>query len=95
MADLKEMDDYEESVEKVEQSQCDMAADAKKAEYGQEVLTLKWKAGGSLRCKMERGAVAVDGNVAYFVSYYGEMCSYNSSCKSWSDYPKCPAEVVV
>ena len=89
LADLKEMDDYKESVEKAEQSQCDMAADAKTKD-GQQELVMKWKAGGTLQCKMERGAVAVHGNVVYFLSYYGEMCSYSSSCKSWSDYPNCP-----
>ena len=91
LADLKETDDYNRSIELVEQSQlCDSAANAKQMEDGLEMLSLKWKVGGSLPCKMERGAIAVHGNVAYFMSYYGEMCSYNSSCKSWSDYPKCP-----
>ena len=67
-----------------------MAADMKKTKDGQQELIVRRKTGGTLRCKMERGSVAVNGNVAYFMSYYGEMCSYNSSCKSWSYYPKCP-----
>ena len=67
-----------------------MAADVKKTKDGQQELIVRRKTGGTLRCKMERGSVAVNGNVAYFMSYFGEMCSYNSSCKSWSYYPKCP-----
>ena len=87
LADLKEQDDYKESVEKADEFQCGMAASARN---GQKVLVLKWRVGGNLQCKMERGAVAADGDVAYFMSYYGETCSYNSSFRSWSDYPKCP-----
>ena len=32
----------------------------------------------------------VDGNVAYFMNESGEVCSYNSTTKKWSELPKYP-----
>ena len=40
--------------------------------------------------KMARGAAVIDGNVAYFVSWNGQACSYNLSTKTWSELPECP-----
>ena len=39
-----------------------------------------------------RGAAVVDRNVAYFVGWSGQTCSYNLSTKKWSELPECPYE---
>ena len=39
---------------------------------------------------MSRGAAVVDGNVAYFMNWSGQICSYNISSKSWRQLPECP-----
>ena len=41
---------------------------------------------------MARGATAVNGNVAYFVSWSGRTYSYDSSIQRWRELPKCPHE---
>ena len=41
---------------------------------------------------MARGATAVNGNVAYFVSWSGRTHSYDSSIQRWRELPKCPHE---
>ena len=43
---------------------------------------------------MIRGAAVVDANVAYFVSLYGQTCSFHLSYKKWSDLPICPHHCV-
>ena len=53
-------------------------------------ITLTWRDGGTSPLKMDRGAVVVDGNVAYFLHYDGKVCSYNSTTKKWSELPKYP-----
>ena len=42
-------------------------------------VTLNWKDGGKTLLKMYRGAAVVDGDVAYFMNWNGELCSYNVS----------------
>ena len=32
----------------------------------------------------------MDGNMAYFMNWNGEVCSYNVSSKKWSQLQKCP-----
>ena len=39
---------------------------------------------------MAKGAAVVDGNVIYFVSWTGQICSYNLSTRRWSELPNCP-----
>ena len=53
-------------------------------------LTLTWRDGGKAPFKMKRGAAVIDGNVAYFMNESGEVCSYNSTTKNWSELPKYP-----
>lgn len=38
---------------------------------------------------MARGDAVVKGNVAYFMSYSGVLCSYDSVKKIWNEQPKC------
>ena len=44
----------------------------------------EWKDQGRVPNNMVRGAAVVDGNVAYFMSWDGQTCSYNSSTQRWS-----------
>ena len=53
-------------------------------------LTLTWRDGDKVPFKMARGAALVDWNVAYFMNESGEVCSYNSTTKKWSELPKYP-----
>ena len=56
----------------------------------QRKLTLTWRDGGKAPFNMARGAAVVDGNVAYFMNQCGEVRSYNSTTKKWSELPKYP-----
>jgi hypothetical protein len=53
-------------------------------------VTINWRDGDKAPFAMIRGAAVVDGNVAYFMNFDGEVCSYNVSGKKWSKLPKCP-----
>ena len=53
-------------------------------------MTLNWRDGGKTPLKMYRGAAVVDGDVAYFMHWGGEVCSYSVSSKIWSKLPKYP-----
>ena len=53
-------------------------------------VRLSWRDGGKAPLEMIRGAAVVDGNMAYFMNFDGEVCSYNVSSKKWSILPKCP-----
>ena len=53
-------------------------------------MTLNWKDGGKAPLKMVRGAAVVDGDMAYFMNWNGEVCSYNASSKKWSKLPDSP-----
>jgi N-acetylneuraminic acid mutarotase len=53
-------------------------------------MTLNWRDGGRAPLKMYSGAAVVDGDMAYFMSGRGEVCSYNVSSKKWSNLPNCP-----
>ena len=44
---------------------------------------------------MVRGAAVVDGNVAYFISLFGHMFSYNLLTKKWSEFLIVHTSVVV
>ena len=50
----------------------------------------EWREGGSAPNTMARGAAVVDANVAYFMNYAGQMYSYDSSTRKWSELPKYP-----
>ena len=52
--------------------------------------TMNWREGGKAPLEMSRGAAVVDGNVAYFMNWDGNICSYNSTSKRWRELPKCP-----
>ena len=51
---------------------------------------MTWRDGGRAPFRVSRGASAVKGNVAYFMNWSGELCSYNSISKQWGKLPKCP-----
>ena len=53
-------------------------------------MSLNWKDGGKAPLKIIRGAAVVDGDMAYFISCNGEVCSYNVPTKKWTKFPKCP-----
>ena len=53
-------------------------------------MTLNWRDGSEAPLKMHRGAAVVDGDMAYFMNWNGEVCSYNVSIEKWSKLPKCP-----
>ena len=55
-----------------------------------QVVLRKWRDGGRAPHLMAKGAAVVDGNVTYFVSWTGQICSYNLSTRRWSELPKCP-----
>ena len=52
-------------------------------------MTVNWRDGGKAPFKMSRGAAVVNRNVAYFMNWNGNICSYNSSSKRWRELPKC------
>jgi hypothetical protein len=52
-------------------------------------MTLNWRDGGKVPFKMIRGAAVVHGNIACFISWNGEVCSYNLTSKKWCKLPKC------
>ena len=54
------------------------------------MVTLNWTDGGRAPSEMSMGAALVNGNVAYFLSLTGEVCSYNSADNKWSTLFKCP-----
>ncbi|MCG8622432.1 MAG: hypothetical protein MJE68_10615, partial [Proteobacteria bacterium] len=45
---------------------------------------LNWRDGDKAPLTMYRGAAVVDVGIAYFMSWSGEVCSYNVSNKKWS-----------
>ena len=51
-------------------------------------LKLTWRDGGKAPFQINRGAAVVDENIAYFMHWSGEVCSYNSTAKKWSLLPK-------
>ena len=52
---------------------------------------LNWSlAGKSPLDVVVRGAAVVQGHLAYFMNCGGEVCSYNSKSKKWSELPKYP-----
>ena len=53
-------------------------------------VTLNWRDGGKAPFRMRRGAAVMDGNMAYFINWNGEVCFYNVSSKKWSQLQKCP-----
>ena len=53
-------------------------------------IILNWRDGGKAPLELSRGAAVVDGNVAYFMNWNGDLRSYGLSSKSWRKLPKCP-----
>ena len=53
-------------------------------------VTLNWRDGCKAPFEMSRGSSVVDGGVAYFMNSDGQVCSYNSTIKKWSELPKYP-----
>ena len=53
------------------------------------VMLGEWKNGRKAPIEMSRGAVVVDGNVAYFMNWNGQTYTYK---KKWSELPQCPCE---
>ena len=55
-------------------------------------MTLNWRDGGKAPFNISRRAAVVDGDMAYFMNWNGEACSYKLTRKKWSKLPKCPYE---
>ena len=54
-------------------------------------MILNWRDGGKAPFKMGGGTAVVKGNMVYFMSIISdEVCSYNSTSKTWSKLQKCP-----
>ena len=53
-------------------------------------MMLTWREGREAPFKMSRGAAVVDGNMAYFMHWDGEVCSYTSTTKRWHKLHKYP-----
>ena len=53
-------------------------------------MILNWRDGGKAPFEISRGAAMVDGDVAYFMNWNSEVCSYNLTSKEWSKLPTCP-----
>jgi N-acetylneuraminic acid mutarotase len=49
-----------------------------------------WRDGGNAPFEMFRGTVVVDGDMAYFMNWSGEVCSYDLTSKKWNELPKYP-----
>ena len=47
----------------------------------------EWRDGEKAPIWIQHGPTVVDGNVAYFMTWSGQICSYN---KRWSKLPECP-----
>ena len=52
-----------------------------------KVMLGEWRDGGKAPIRMRRGAAVVDGNVAYFLNWDGQIYFYY---KRWSELPLCP-----
>ena len=52
------------------------------------IMLGEWKDGGKAPIEMSRGAAVVDGNVAYFMHWNGQIYSYNKA--GWCELPRCP-----
>ena len=55
-------------------------------------ITLSRRDGSKAPFGICRGAAVVDGNIAYFMGWCGEACSYNSISRKWRKLPKYPYE---
>ena len=53
-------------------------------------MTMNWRDGGKAPFRMSRGAAVVNGDVAYFMNWSGDLCFYNSASKQWGKLPKYP-----
>ena len=53
-------------------------------------MTLNWRDGGKVPFEISRGAAVVDGDVAYFMNWNGEVCSYNVYEKKWNKLQNSP-----
>ena len=52
--------------------------------------SMNWRNGGRVPVfEMARGDAVVKGNIAYFMSYNGVLCSYNSTKKTWNELAMC------
>ena len=67
-----------------------LQVDHKPHPHRARMMLMDWRDGGKAPFAMKRGAAVVDGNVAYFMIYSGEVCSYNSTTRSWSVLQKYP-----
>ena len=70
--------------------QSSLQVDHKPHRHRVREVSLNWRDGGKAPLKIFRGAAVVNGNMAYFMSRNGVVCSYNVSTKKWSILPKCP-----
>ena len=67
-----------------------LQVDHKPHPHGVRKMILNWRNDGKAPFKMMRGATVVDGDMAYFMHWNGEVYSYNVSSKKWSKLSKCP-----
>ena len=80
-------------VEQIQQrlsQQIRMTSDHKPHPPKELKVTLTWRDGYQLPFIINRGAAVMDGDVAYFVNWDGETCSYNSTSNKWFELPKYP-----
>ena len=80
-------------VEQIQQrlsQQIRMTSDPKPHTPKELKVTLTWRDGYQLPFIINRGAAVMDGDVAYFVNWDGETCSYNSTSNKWFELPKYP-----
>ena len=77
-------------VEHLQQQLTQQIQDHKPHPPKERKLILTWRGGGKAPFKLKRGAAVVDGNVAYFMHWNGQVCSYNSTTKKWSEISKYP-----
>ena len=77
-------------VEELQQQLSQQNPDDKPHSLKELKVILNWRDGGKAPFKMKRGAAVVDRDVAYFMHWEGQTCSYNSTDKKWSELPKYP-----
>ena len=55
-------------------------------------MSLNWRDGDKAPSKIIRGTAVMDGDMAYFLHKYGDVCSYDSCSKKWRKLPECPCK---
>ena len=90
-AQVRERQLQEREVPKQSPVQPSLQVDHKPHLHGVRKIVLNWRdgPGGKAPFKLHRGAAVVNANVAYFMNWNGEVCSYNLTNGFWSKLLKC------